>query len=41
MPELIKKIPSQFKKNKLKTGLFFGLFAYWGLMIFGTLSNLN
>tara|TARA_B100001063_G_scaffold211566_1_gene209975 strand:- start:36 stop:179 length:144 start_codon:yes stop_codon:yes gene_type:complete len=41
MPEIIKKIPSQIKNNKLKSGLFFGLFAYWGVIIFGTLFTLN
>jgi|TARA_B100000767_G_scaffold173739_1_gene162540 hypothetical protein len=37
MPELFKKLPSEIKKNKLKTGIFFGLSAYWGLILIGTL----
>ena len=37
MPELLKKLPSEIKKNKLKTGLFLGLTAYWGLILIGTL----
>ena len=37
MPELFKKLPSEIKKNKLKTGLFLGLTAYWGLILMGTL----
>mgnify|MGYP000004472330 CR=1 FL=1 len=37
MPELFKKLPSEIKKNKLKTGLFLGLTAYWGLILIGTL----
>tara|TARA_B100001540_G_scaffold268303_1_gene250338 strand:- start:387 stop:512 length:126 start_codon:yes stop_codon:yes gene_type:complete len=41
MSEIIKKIPSQIKKNKLKAGIFFGLSAYWGLIIAGTLINFN
>ena len=37
MPELFKKLPSEIKKNKLKTGIFLGLSAYWGLILIGTL----
>ena len=37
MPELFKKLPSEIKKNKLKTGLFLGLSAYWTLILIGTL----
>jgi hypothetical protein len=36
MPDLIKKIPLEIKKNKIKTSIFLGLFAYWGLIIVGT-----
>jgi hypothetical protein len=36
MTNLLKNIPSQIKKNKLKTGVFFGLSAYWGIIIIGT-----
>ena len=41
MPDLIKKLPSEIKKNKLKTGLFLGLSAYWGEIIVGTFFSLN
>jgi hypothetical protein len=41
MPEIFKKLPSKIKKNKLKTGVFFGLSAYWGLIIVGTLITFN
>ena len=37
MPDLIKKLPSKIKKNKLKTSLFLGLSAYWGIILVGTL----
>ncbi len=36
MPDIIKKIPSEIKKNKVKTSIFLGLFAYWGVIIAGT-----
>ena len=36
MPDIIKKIPLEIKKNKIKTSIFLGLFAYWGLIIVGT-----
>ena len=36
MPDLIKKIPLEIKKNKIKTSIFLCLFAYWGLIIVGT-----
>ena len=41
MPELIKKLPSKIKKNKVKTGLYLGLSAYWGVILAGTLINLS
>ena len=41
MPDLIKKLPSEIKKNKLKTGIFFGLSAYWGVIIVGTFLSLD
>ena len=41
MPELLKKLPSEIKKNKLKTGIFLGLSAYWGLILIGTLATFN
>lgn len=36
MPDLLKNLPSEIKKNKLKTGIFFGLSAYWGIILVGT-----
>ena len=41
MPNLLKKLPSEIKKNKLKTGIFLGLSAYWGIILVGTLTQLN
>jgi|TARA_B100001063_G_C16677456_1_gene509829 hypothetical protein len=41
VPDYIKKIPSEIKKNKLKTGIFLGLSAYWGLILVGTLITFN
>ena len=41
MPEIFKKLPSEIKKNKLKTGVFLGLSAYWGIILVGTLVQFN
>ena len=41
MPNLLKNLPLEIKKNKLKTGLFLGLSAYWSLIIVGTLIQFN
>jgi hypothetical protein len=41
MPDLLKNLPSEIKKNKLKTSLFVGLSAYWGIIIIGTLVQFN
>ena len=41
MTDLIKKLPSEIKKNKLKTGIFLGLSAYWGVILVGTLIQFN
>ena len=41
MTDLIKKLPSEIKKNKLKTGVFLGLSAYWGIILVGTLAQFN
>jgi hypothetical protein len=41
MPELFKNLPSEIKKNKLKTGIFLGLSAYWCLILVGTLLTFN
>ena len=37
MPDILKNLPTEIKKNKLKTGIFLGLSAYWGLILVGTL----
>ena len=36
MPNLLKNLPSEIKKNKLKTSVFLGLSAYWGAILIGT-----
>ena len=36
MTNLIKNLPSEIRKNKLKTGVIFGLSAYWGIILIGT-----
>ena len=36
MSRLIKNISLEIKKNKLKTGVFLGLSAYWGIILVGT-----
>ena len=41
MPDLLKNLPHEIKKNKLKTGIFLGLSAYWGLILIGTLVTFN
>ena len=41
MPNLLKKLPSEIKKNKLKTGIFLGLSAYWSIILVGTLVQFN
>ena len=41
MPDYIKKLPSKIKDNKLKTSIFLGLSAYWGLILVGTLITFN
>tara|TARA_B110000046_G_C13001944_1_gene402585 strand:+ start:369 stop:494 length:126 start_codon:yes stop_codon:yes gene_type:complete len=41
MTDLLKKLPSEIKKNKLKTGIFLGLSAYWGVILIGTLVQFN
>ena len=41
MSNLIKKLPYKIKQNKLKAGIFLGLSAYWGIIIFGTLVQFN
>jgi len=41
MPTLLKNLPSEIKKNKLKTGIFLVLSAYWGIIIVSTLIQFN
>lgn len=41
MPDVLKNLPTEIKKNKLKTGIFLGLSAYWGLILVGTLITFN
>tara|TARA_X000000950_G_C13822624_1_gene622562 strand:+ start:1275 stop:1400 length:126 start_codon:yes stop_codon:yes gene_type:complete len=41
VPEIIKKLPTKIKNNKIKTGVLLGLSAYWGLIVFGTINSLN
>ncbi|WP_415300835.1 hypothetical protein [Candidatus Pelagibacter sp. Uisw_134_02] len=36
MPDLLKKLPSEIRNNKLKTGVILGLSAYWGIILVGT-----
>jgi hypothetical protein len=41
MTDLLKKLPYEIKKNKLKTSIFLGLSAYWGIILIGTLIQFN
>jgi len=41
MPDLLENLPTEIKKNKLKTGIFLGLSAYWGIILVGTLVQFN
>ena len=41
MHHLIKKLPFEIKKNKLKTVILLGLSAYWGIVLIGTLVQFN
>ena len=36
MSEILKNLPTEIKKNKLKAGIFIGLSAYWGIILVGT-----
>ena len=40
MPKIFKNFPSEISKNKLKSGIFFGLSAYWAIILIGT-NSLN
>ena len=41
MPDILKNLPTEIKKNKIKTGIFIGLSAYWGIILIGTLVTFN
>ena len=41
MSNLLKNLPTEIKKNKLKTSIFLGLSAYWGIILVGTLIQFN
>ena len=41
MPDILKKLPTEIKKNKLKTSIFLALSAYWGMILIGTLVTFN
>ena len=41
MPDILKNLPTEINKNKLKTGIFLGLSAYWGIILVGTLVTFN
>ncbi|MDA7443995.1 hypothetical protein N8770_00990 [Candidatus Pelagibacter ubique] len=41
MPDILKNLPSEIKKNKLKTSIFLGLSAYWVVILVGTLLTYN
>ena len=36
MPDLLKNLPAEIIKNKLKTSIFIGLSAYWVIILVGT-----
>ncbi len=36
MSNFFKKVPSEIKKNKIKTSLYLGLSAYWGVILAST-----
>jgi len=39
--KILKNLPSEIKKNKLKVGIFLGLSAYWFIILGGTLIQFN
>ena len=41
MPDIVKNLPTEIKENKVKTGIFLGLSAYWGIILVGTLITFN
>jgi hypothetical protein len=36
-----KKLPKEFAKIIIKTGILLGLFAYWGVIVMGTFLQFN
>ena len=41
MPNILKNLSTEIKKNKVKTGVFLGLSAYWGIILVGTIITFN
>ena len=41
MSKLLKNLPSEIKKNKMKTGIFLGLSDYWCVILVGTFLQVN
>jgi hypothetical protein len=41
MPKIFKNLPSEIRKNKMKSGIFFGLSAYWAIILIGTIVTYN
>lgn len=41
MPDLLKNLPNEIKKNKLKATVLAVLSVYWGIILVGTLVQFN
>ena len=41
MPDILKNLSTEIKKNKVKTGVFLGLSTYWGIILVGTIITFN
>ena len=41
MPKILKKLPSEISKNKIKSGIYFTLSAYWAVILIGTIITYN
>ena len=41
MPDILKNLSTEIKKNKVKTSVFLGLCAYWGIILVGTIITFN
>ena len=39
--KVFKKLPKEFAKIIIKTGVLLGLFAYWGIIVMGTFLQFN